>query len=80
MHDNANMTGCLACGKTYEQIIEETAADFLYQTAQPHETIREGRLKRRAFIDGLQCGVFSFIPRGELQAAACDGQVYDFMF
>ena len=77
MQDDANITGCLVCGKPYEQVIDDTAADYLYQTAQTHETIRERLLKHRAFTDGLQCGVFTFLLRGMSQAPACDGQMYD---
>ena len=74
MQGNAFINGCLVCGKTYEQVIDKTAADFLRQAAQPYETNRERLLKRRAFIDGLQCGVFTFDTRG-----VNDGQVYDIM-
>ena len=67
---------CLVCGKSYDQVREETVADYLDQTAQPGETVRERQIKRNAFIDGLQSGVFTFIPPGVSQAAACDGLVY----
>ena len=77
MQDNANNTGCLVSGKPYEQVVDDIAVDYLHQTAQPHETINERLLKRRALKDGLQCGVFTFVPKGVSQAAACDGQVYD---
>ena len=70
---NEWVTGCLVCGKPYDQVIEETVADYLDQTAQPGETVRERQNKRNAFIDGFQSGVFFFIPPGVSQAAACDG-------
>ena len=73
---NELVTSCLVCGKSYEQVIEETVADYLDQTAQPGETVRERQIKRNAFIDGVQSGVFTFIPPGVSQAAACDGLVY----
>ena len=69
-------TGCLVCGKSYDQVIEETTADYLNQTAQSGETVRERQIKRNAFIDGIQSGVFTFLPPGVSQAAACDGLVY----
>ena len=56
-------TGCLVCGKSYDQVIDETVADYLDQTAQTGETVRERQIKRNAFIDGVQSGVFTFIPR-----------------
>ena len=73
---NEWVTGCLVCGKPYDQIIEETVVDYLDQTAQPGETVRERQIKRNAFIDGVQSGVFTFIPPGVSQAAACDGLLY----
>ena len=73
---NEWVTGCLVCGKSYDQVIEETVADYLDQTAQPGETVRERQIKRNAFIDGVQSGVFTFIPPGVSQAAACDGLFY----
>ena len=73
---NKWVTGCLVCGKSYDQVIEETAADYLNQTAQPGETVREHQIKRNAFIDGIQSGVFSFLPPGVSQVAACDGFIY----
>ena len=72
---NEWVTGCLICGKSYDQVIEETVADYLNQTAQPGETVRERQIKRNAFIDGIQSGVFTFIPPGGSQAAACNGLV-----
>ena len=60
---NEWVTGCLVCGKPYDQVIEETVADYLDKTAQPGETVRERQIKRNAFIDGVQSGVFTFIPR-----------------
>ena len=73
---NEWVTGCLVCGKPYYQVIDETVADYLDQTAQPGETVRERQIKRNAFIDGIQSGVFTFIPPGVSQAAACDGLFY----
>ena len=75
-HHNETITSCLVCGKSYDQVIEETAADYLNQTAQPGETVRERQIKRNAFIDGVQSGVFTFIPPGVSQAVACDGMIY----
>ena len=73
---NEWVTGCLICGKSYDQVIEETVADYLNQTAQPGETVLERQIKRNAFIDGIQSAIFIFIPSGVSQAAACDGLVY----
>ena len=60
---NEWVTSCLVCGKSYDQVIEKTVADYLDQTAQPGETVRERQIKRNAFIGGIQSGVSTFIPR-----------------
>ena len=69
------VTGCLVCGKSYNQVLEETAADYLNQTAQRRETIRERQIKRNAFIDGIQSGVVTFSP-WKVAGCTCDGLVY----
>ena len=38
---NEWVTVCLVSGKAYDQIIEETVADYLNQATQPGETVRE---------------------------------------
>ena len=73
---NEWVTGCLVCRKSYDQIKEETTADYLNQTAQPGEQVRERQIKRNAFIDGIRSGVFTFLPPGVSQAATCDGLIY----
>ena len=73
---NEWVTGCLICGKSYDQVTDETVADYLNQTAQPGGTVRERQIERNAFNDGIQSGVFSFLSPGVSQAAACDGLVY----
>ena len=73
---NEWVTGCLVCRKSYNQVIDETVAGYLNQSAQPGETVRERQIKRNAFIDGIQSGVFTFLPPGVSQAAACDALIY----
>ena len=60
---NELVTGCLVCRKAYDQVIEETVADYLNQTEKPGETVRERQIKRNYFIDGNQSGVTYFLPR-----------------
>ena len=62
LEHNDWVTGCLVCEKQYEQVIEESAAYYLHQTAQIGESVREQQLKGDAFIPGLQSEVFTFIP------------------
>ena len=73
---NEWVTGCLVCGKSCDQVIEQTVAGYLNQTAQPGETVRERQIRRNAFIDGIQSGVLTFLPPGVSQAAACDNLLY----
>ena len=47
-----------------------------YNFSHIYETVRNRVLKRNAFIDGLQSGVLTFLPRGLSQTAFCDGQGY----
>ena len=46
---NEWVTGCLICEKSYDQVIEETVAEYLDQTAQPGETVRERQIRRKCF-------------------------------
>ena len=73
---NEWVKGCLFCVKSHDQVIEETVADYLNQTAQTGETVRERQIKRNAFNDGIQSRVFTFLPTGVSQASAYDGLVY----
>ena len=73
---NEWVTGCLVCGKSFDQVKEKTVADYLNRTTQPAEIVRERQIKRNAFIDDFQCGDFTFLPPGVSQAATCDGLIY----
>ena len=73
---NEWVPGCLFCGKFYDQVIDEAVADYLNQTAQPGETVRERQIKKKCFIDSIHGGVFTFLPSAVSQAAACDGLLY----
>ena len=57
-------------------VTEETVFEYLRQIAHSGRTVRDSLLKRNAFIDSLQSGASTFLPRGVAQAVACDGQVY----
>ena len=56
---NEWVTRCLVCGKSYDQVIEETVTDYFNQTAHPSETKRERQIKRKACIDSIQSRAFS---------------------
>ena len=75
IENNAHVPDCLVCRKEYKQVIEEAVKDYLHQTAESREAVKDRTLKRKAFLDVLQSGVFTFVYRGVPQATACDGQV-----
>ena len=58
----AYITDCVVRGKPSKQVIKETIAKYLQQTAETHETIRKRLVKCRALFDGCQCGAFTFVP------------------
>ena len=62
LEQNAYFTGYLVCRKPYDQVIEETKGDDLHRTAEQGESVRETQPRRNAFLDGLQRGVFTFVP------------------
>ena len=49
------------CGKSYEQVVVGATADYLQQTAEPCETIRERHRRRQAIIARLQNAAVAFI-------------------
>ena len=59
---NAHVSGCLVCGKPYEQMIEEEVTDYLHQATEPTKTVRDKILKRKAFLDLLQSSVSILVP------------------
>ena len=71
---NEWVTECF-CKKSDDQVIEENAADYLNQTAQRGVTVRE-----RQIHDGIQSGVFTFLPSGVSQAADCDSFICSVTF
>ena len=66
LEQNEWVWGYFVCRKSNEQVTEETVVEYLHQTAQPDETVRDRQLKGSASIDGIQTGVFTFIAKGVL--------------
>ena len=60
------VTGSMVCEKSYDQVIEENVADYLNQTAQLGETVRDRQIKRNASIDGIQGCSIHFSPPGSV--------------
>ena len=73
---NNQVTGCMVCGKSYNQVIVENGADSLHHTTVPGEAFSDHHIKRQAFEEFLPCGVVTFLFRGVSPAAACDSIVY----
>ena len=64
---------CVVCGKSFQAIKEEVTLGYLESTHIPGETYEQRQSRRRAFQAGIKAGSFIIIPRGVLQATACDG-------
>ena len=71
---NEWVTGCLVCGKSNDQVVEEIIANYLNQTAQPGETVRECQIKKCFHWWYTECS-FHFSSPGVSQAAACDSMI-----
>ena len=72
----AKYSDCIICGRSYEQIVEETVQTYLQRTMEEGEATGSIELRKRAFLAGMEAGTFMFVPRGLSQAAACDGNMY----
>ena len=68
-------TDCMICGKPYEQIANEIVIDCNHHTEYPGEPYYVKEARWRAFVEGMHEGTYFLIPRGESQAADCDGNV-----
>ena len=59
-------TGCLVYAKSCDQVIEETVANYLNQKRSQVRQY-ENATSKNASIDGIQSGVFTFLPRDLLR-------------
>ena len=74
---NEWVTGCLVCGKSYDQVIEESVADYLNQRAHSQVRLYESAKSKEIHsltVSRAESSLFS--PKGGPQAAACDGLLY----
>ena len=69
-------SGCVVCGKSFEDIKAEITLGYLEQTHVAGETYEQRTARRDAFQAGMKAGSFILVPRGVSQAAACDGVYY----
>ena len=70
------LSDCIICGRSYEQIVEDTVQTYLQRTMEEGEAAGSVELRKRAVLAGMEAGTFMFVPRGLSQAAACDGNMY----
>ena len=71
-----NYSDCVICGKSTLQIQSEAVTDYLRKTAILGESADQLEARKRAFMEGIQVGIFLLLPGGASQSAACDGNVY----
>ena len=58
---------CTVCGKTYEEIVIDATARYVWGAARPCETNLERNARRRGFINGLEAGC-SFSERQDCRS------------
>ena len=73
---NERVTGCLFCGKRYEQVIEEIVADYLHHMTHLGKSTGDQQLKRNAFVADLESKFFNYIARRVSRAATWYGLAY----
>ena len=69
-------TGCMVCGKTVDEIKDEKINWFMERSTPRGEPEFVTKLRREAYINGLNAGSLLFIAPAVSQAAACDGNNY----
>ena len=78
-HDNLSSqryTGCMVCGKSVDEIKDEKINWYMERSTPRGEPEFVTKLRREAYINGLNAGCLLFIAPAVSQAAACDGNNY----
>ena len=65
-------TGCMVCGKSRDQIKEETINWYMERSTPRSEPAYITALRREAYSNGLNAGSFLFLTPAVSQAASCD--------
>ena len=66
-------TGCLVCGRSVDDIKDEKVNWYMERSTPRDEPEYITRLRREAYINGLNAGSLLFVAPAVSQAAACDG-------
>ena len=67
-----NIAGfCDWCGRAYDQIRLGILGECMLATAYDAETVRDRKMRSRAFIDGFEAALFTFKNAGLLQPISC---------
>ena len=69
-------TGCMVCGKAVDEIKEEEINWYMEKSTPRGEPEFITKLRRQAYINGLNAGSLLFIAPAVSQAATCDGNNY----
>ena len=75
-HDNLSnqrYTGCMVCGRSVDEIKDEKINCYMQRSTPRGEPEFVTKLRREAYINGLNAGCLLFIAPAVSQAAACDG-------
>ena len=63
---------CPGCSKTYDQIAVETLTSYVAWSEYPEETIRDRKVRSRAFVDGFGAALICFKNAGLSPAYPCE--------
>ena len=69
-----NVAGyCELCGKCFDQVALETLGQYLVATEYESETVKERKMRSKAFIHGFEAALFLFKNAGLSHPPRCDG-------
>ena len=69
-------TSCMVCGRAVDEIKEEKIKWYMDRSTPRGEPEYITKLRREAYVNGLNAGSLLFIAPAVSQAAACDGNNY----
>ena len=69
-------TSCMVCGRAVDEIKEEKIRWYMERSTPRGEPEYIPKLRREAYVNGLNAGSLLFIAPAVSQAAACDGNSY----
>ena len=73
---NQRYTGCMVCGNAVDEIKEEKINWYMERSTPRGEPEFITKLRREAYINGLNAGSLFYNAPAVSQAAACDGNNY----